>query len=149
MSNKIKASKLQSSLPAKTEIPPIKRTITFSFQYFDFDNHADKFGFAHLPDEEYPRKLFARLKGVCSIRLGEFTGKHSDALRAHPIDWKETSCPDGFDHMNEQLRPETAYYFGISEGHWKHAGGDGRVVGFLTENIFNIVWLDPRHRLYS
>lgn len=139
---------LPKPLPAKTEIPRNKQEISFSFKYFDFDNHVDKFGFAHMPDNDYPNKLFCRLKNICGFQFGQFIGDRSESLRAHPIRWCDTSCPNGFSHLNEQLQPDQAYYFSISEGSRKHEGGDGRVIGFFDTSTFFIVWLDPRHRLY-
>jgi hypothetical protein len=65
----------------------------------------------------------------------------SSALRCHPIKWEDTS-ENGFGLLNEEQLVDTPYQFSISAN--KH----GRVHGFLIDEVFYIVWLDPGHLLY-
>lgn len=148
MSKRIGRGKVKKALPANIEVQPTRNEICFSFMHFDFDNNQDKFSLNLIPDAEYPSKLIAHLKGVSTLTYKDFVGNHSKALRAHSIKWHETSCAGGFAHMNEQLKPDVAHYFCISKGEKKHEGGNGRVIGFFTDSVFNVVWLDPQHNLY-
>lgn len=72
----------------------------------------------------------------------EIRANKSKSLRAHTINWKETSQPRGFAHLHEQLQAEQPWQFEVS------ANEHGRVHGFFIENIFFLVWLDPQHNLY-
>lgn len=63
--------------------------------------------------------------------------KESRTYDAHPVNWKtaNASCPsDG-----KQLEDEY-WQFRINKSR-------GRVVGFLIDSVFYIVWLDPHHNL--
>ncbi|MCP6040932.1 hypothetical protein NL354_18735 [Klebsiella pneumoniae] len=71
-----------------------------------------------------------------------FQGATSAALKSHCIEWKTTSEPDGFTHLNEQFQSYTPYQFAISRN--EH----GRIHGFFIGNVFYVVWLDPNHQLY-
>ena len=58
------------------------------------------------------------------------------------LDWNTTSEPNGFASLNQQLRGLEAWQFQITRN--QH----GRVRGFLLEDTFFIVWIDPDHHLY-
>ncbi|MEX0547436.1 hypothetical protein [Raoultella terrigena] len=114
-------------------------TLSFSFQYID-PAHA-KFGFAGQA-AAYFCKVLERLKDISSLTPLEFTTNRNAALKSHCIEWKATSEPDGFTHLNEQFQSYTPYQFAISRN--EH----GRIHGFFIGNVFYVVWLDPNHQLY-
>jgi hypothetical protein len=74
---------------------------------------------------------------------------HNDQNR-HMITFKETTEPDGFrtiDPSDEELWTDTPWQFAVP-GVRGEPSGVWRVHGFITEEMFHIVWLDPQHRLY-
>ncbi|MBD3342771.1 MAG: hypothetical protein GF353_26980 [Candidatus Lokiarchaeota archaeon] len=87
-------------------------------------------------------KLTTRLKDISAIEPLSFLANRSKALRAHPINWVETTEPEGFTHLNYQLRDLDAYQFNISKER-------GRIHGFLIEHIFYVIWIDSDHNLYE
>lgn len=113
--------------------------VRFSFKHLDLAH--PKFSIAKQ-GTAYLHSLLDRLKAISALKVMEFLSNRSSALRVHPIDWADTSEPDGFTHLNEQLRDLTAYQFQIS------ANAHGRVHGFMIDYVFFVVWLDPDHRLY-
>lgn len=137
---KIKSGKLSSSSRIVAGSPqPTKSTLSFSFQYIDYAH--SKFGFSNQ-DPSYFCKVIERLKDISSLTSLEFTSNRTPTLKSHCIEWKTTSEPDGFTHLNEQFQSYTPYQFAISRNEY------GRVHGFLVGCVFNIVWLDPEHKLY-
>jgi hypothetical protein len=114
--------------------------ISFSFKHFV---EKDPFTLGGVTDF-YTLALIQRFKDLCSLSALELKVGRSKAIRCHPIDWADTSEPNGFTHFNatflEQIDP---YQFSLS------ANEHGRVHGFFVEDIFYVVWVDPRHKLYS
>lgn len=126
-------------------IRPVKSTadtdiIRFSFKHFDCS--IDKFSIEGR-SHEYFGKVLERLKALSELKVREFQTNRSKALRAHQIDWNDTSEKEGFRHLNSQLRDIPAVQFQIS------ANEHGRVHGFIIDNIFFVIWLDPDHNLYD
>ena len=113
--------------------------ISFSFRYIDAGNK--KFCFTSQ-GADYFGKVLDRLKSLSHLTTSEFISDRSAALKSHPIDWRHTSEPEGFTHLNEQFQSYTPYQFAVSRN--EH----GRVHGFFIGNVFHVVWLDPHHRLY-
>lgn len=70
--------------------------------------------------------MLDRLKALSSLTANEFMAGRSAALKSHPIDWRHTSEPEGFTHLNEQFQSYTPYQFAVSRN--EH----GRVHGFLS-----------------
>lgn len=115
-------------------------TIRFSFKHLDLTHN--KFS-CDGKTFDYFTKVFERLKNISSIKISEMLSSRSQSLRAHPIDWDDTTEKNGFIGLNEQLRQIPAYQFQISSN--EH----GRLHGFILSNIFFIVWFDPEHNLYK
>ena len=138
---KIKAGKVSAttSRVVSGHPSPVRKTISFSFQYID-TSHS-KFGFSDQ-NPAYFCKILERLRDLSAFTHTEFTTNRGAALKSHCIDWKHTSEPDGFTHLNEQFQSYTPYQFAISRNEY------GRVHGFFIGSIFHIVWLDPDHQLY-
>ncbi len=111
----------------------------FSFRYFD---GSDEEMCPRRFDEGYTRTLVERLRDISSMTIREFISTKGKALRAHTHDWSQTSRPNGFDHLNEQLRALPGWQFQLT------ANAHGRVHGFIIDNTFYVVWLDRDHALY-
>lgn len=113
--------------------------VRFSFKHLDVGH--EKFCCTEK-GAAYFLKVLERLRALSTMKAQEILANRSSALRAHPIDWADTSEPEGFRHLNSQLRDVTAYQFEIS------ANEHGRVHGFFIDHVFFVVWLDPDHKLY-
>jgi hypothetical protein len=114
--------------------------LIFSFGHLDLDSNA-KFSLA-LCEDGYLESLLTRLRDVSNITLREFRNLwRKGELRNHPIAWHETSEPDGFP-LDPQLKEEEAWQFELKKNEY------GRVHGVLIDQVFHVVWLDPKHRLY-
>jgi hypothetical protein len=67
----------------------------------------------------------------------------NSATRFHRIDFREDRVSvNGFGIKGWSEYDEDAWQFSVSVN--KH----GRVCGFLIENVFYVVWLDPGHDVY-
>ena len=132
--------KRQSRIP-KASHPSIDDSpLHFSFKHIDLDSNT-KFKFCDCPTE-FLYAFFSEIKRMSSWSVAEFCefdqGRHS-----HFINFDETTEPDGFPSLGEQLDPEVFWQFSID--HKK----PWRVHGFFLDSTFFIVWLDPQHRLDS
>lgn len=136
MSGIRKSKKPSPALPANIEVKSIG--LNFSFKHIDLVGNED-FSLDHGGDG-YTKSLLERLRDISGMELGEFLKSRS--LRTHPIEWPKTSQPNGFTHLNPQLRDILAWQFQVSSN--EH----GRVHGFLIDETFFVVWLDPAHKLY-
>lgn len=121
---------------------PVDECIRFSFKHLDLRHHQFPIR-SRSCTKAYFIKLLERLQAVCTMETEQFKKLYNDTIRNHPIRWEETTKPNGFDHLNEQLRGCEPYQFAITRN--KH----GRVYGFVIDFTFYIVWLDPQHLLYS
>jgi len=117
------------------EIPKV----SFSFMYYQDDK--ENFSIRGR-DVRYLEVLLRRLRDLSKLTVQEIVNNRSKSLRCHPIDWQDTTEPNGFGIPNEDQVVVTAYQFQIS------ANEHGRVHGFFRDNVFYIVWLDPDHNLY-
>jgi len=136
---KIKPTKLVNTGKIHPTISADNTTLRFSFKHLDL-NHK-KFSIEGQ-SHDYFHKVLERLKNLSTVTTRELITNRSPSMRSHPIDWENTSEHSGFNHLNSQLRDLRAYQFQIS------SNAHGRVHGFILENIFFIVWLDPDHSLY-
>ncbi len=114
-------------------------TIRFSFKYLDLHSNP-KFSASRCGDG-YVGKLLERLKSLSELKYSEFVASRSPSLKIHSIDWNRTFEPGGF-ALSEELRGIQAWQFEITRN------AHGRVHGFLTAEVFFIVWIDPDHLLY-
>lgn len=120
-----------------TTPPPPPGYVAFSYRYLAV---TDKFN-TRACDAHWFDGLFDRLRALSSLRPQEILSNRSDSLRAHPIEFSRTSEPAGFAHLNDHLREHRPYQFQLSRN-------TGRVHGFLIGLVFQVVWMDPHHRLY-
>lgn len=95
-------------------------------------------------DAEYYHKIIERLKALSTSSVLELRANRSPALRCHPIDWKDTRVSrSSFGIPQEEELYDTPYEISVSSNEY------GRMHGFFTGDIFNIVWLDRNHDLYA
>ncbi|MEG4391385.1 hypothetical protein [Microcoleus sp. BROC3] len=118
----------------------IPEGVSFSFRYYQDDK--DKFSLGGR-DAKYLASLLRRLRDLSQLNAQEIINNQSKSLRCHGIVWKNTTEPNGFGILNEDILINIPYQFQISANEY------GRVHGFFSENVFYIVWLDPDHNLYS
>ncbi len=139
MSKQIKKTKVLKTGTSGIESTKLKpQGISFSFKYYQDDHN--KF-FCNEKAATYWLTLIARLKALSGLSNQELLGNRSRTLRCHPIKWKDTS-ENGFGLPNEEQLVDIPYQFSLSSN--EH----GRVHGFLIDEVFYIVWLDPDHLLY-
>jgi hypothetical protein len=113
--------------------------MVFSFKYFD-SSHA-KFG-PDFVEDGYLRHFIERLKSLSGWLTRRFKTDRCKTVRNHTITFSETSEPDGFKHLPEQLWEGASWQFSIT------ANAHGRVHGFIAGDTFFVVWIDPKHALY-
>ena len=111
----------------------------FSFKYLDTDGNS-KFAIEKC-DQNHLSNLLARLRDLSKLKCMEFRTDRSKSLRSHRIEWEDTTEPRGFQLLDQQLRDLEPYQFSISQ--------QERVHGFLLDDVFYVVWLDPNHELYA
>lgn len=129
-----------ATIPAKPSITDFG-DLRLSFKYLDCQSNS-KFKLQNV-DAAYVAKLMVRLKDICGNRWVELTASRSETLRIHPIDFSETTEPNGFSHLNEQFKAAPAWQFNVS------VNEHGRVHGIFLHETFYVCWLDPEHNLYD
>ncbi|MBU4512930.1 hypothetical protein KKD19_06890 [Patescibacteria group bacterium] len=134
----------QSKLEQKSEyIKPssIEGDDKISFNFRRMRSDGDKFKYCDK-DSRYFLKLVERLRDVCHLTPLELKTSRSSSLKCHQINFADSRCTeDGFG-FNSQDIDDNGWQFEISQN--EH----GRIHGFFLENIFYVVWLDPKHELY-
>ena len=128
--------------PAQWTIPPIvqpnARTIQFSFKHLDINN--PKFP-VNACTAEFWFALAAKIVEYSQWPVDVFEDQNDEAHR-HIIDFTETNEPDGFAHLGtDQLAYAPTWQFQVGVEQW-------RVLGFILDEVFYIVWLDPNHIIY-
>ena len=114
--------------------------INFSFKYLDGE-HAK---FSYKPySAGYFCEVLKRAKDISGWTKQELLSNRSSSLRAHPIEWIQTSEANGFNFPKYEEIVDTPYQFAVS------GNEHGRIHGFFIYNTFYIVWLDRDHQLYS
>jgi hypothetical protein len=116
--------------------------VRFSFIYFNREH--DLFTCGKAPDGWF-LVLFDNLKEISKLTKNEFLfdQKYKNHYDTHQHDWEKQDetryypLPDG---MFEQIKDD-CWQFRLSTS-------NGRVHGFMIENVFYIVWLDPHHNFY-
>lgn len=84
-------------------------------------------------DSDYFLQVLKRIKDLSEWTKQELISNRSLALRAHPIEWKFTSEPTGFNFPLQKDVANAPYQFAIS------ANQHGRIHGFFPKNTFYIV----------
>lgn len=141
MTQRIKRSKIKKKPSQKiiTKTPP-QEYLVFSFKYLNLNNK--KFLIKECPPN-YLQKFLERIKPLSNLKVCEFINNCSKTYRNHPIKWQDTTELKGFKTIKFELWENCAYQFSISSKKY------GRIFGFINHNIFYIVWIDPKHKLYK
>ena len=137
---KIKPSSFLNEKKNIQPTTPSDEEVSFSFQYIREKDNKFKYSEYSEKENNYFIKIVERFKEVCKMSKRCLVTSNSKSLRNHKIDWDKTT-ENGFG-LTEQY-DESAFQISISAN--KH----GRVHGFYINNIFYIVWFDPKHELYS
>lgn len=121
------------------ETDPLK----FSFRHLHSDH--PRFGIQECNLEFFSR-LFERLQLYSNLSVGDFKDQNNNENR-HMIDFDQTTQRDGFAGAPEvdvdQMNSRPAWQFAVC------AKNRGRVHGFILDDTFYVIWLDPFHRLYG
>lgn len=137
-----KPKKTQLSKESQSSIRPTeiksRQGISFSFKYYDASH--DKFS-CNGKDGLYWQTLVNRLRDISGLTALQLRQGGNKTLRCHPIDWSKTS-ENSFGLKDEEQLVDIPYQFSLSSN--EH----GRVHGFIIDEVFYIVWLDPNHLLY-
>ena len=115
----------------------LKRQVLFSFQYY---RQREYFGLADC-DKNWYVLLTNTLSGVSQMTCFELLNNAKE-LHYHKIKWNQRNIPvrpDDFDWIPEMYRTEL-WQFHITKSR-------GRVIGFMSDNIFYVVLLDPEHNI--
>ena len=113
-------------------------TIQFSFKHLDLESN-DKFNVDRC-GRDFLRALLEEIKRMSSWTVAHFC-EYDNERHGHYINFGDTTEPEGFRQLEEQLEPELFWQFSVQPNKpW-------RVHGFLIDATFFIVWLDPEHLL--
>lgn len=138
----------QADKSSQSRIKPEERKVVlndliqFSFKFYD-PNHTD-FN-CRGRSYEYFVTLLGRLKDLSTFPLSNLIrARPNQTTRFHRIDFTEDRVKaEGFGINQWEDINDDAWQFSLG------ANENGRVHGFLVENVFYIVWLDPNHNLYK
>lgn len=128
-------------------VPAASNPLRFSFKHLDTEHLRFALGDC---SKDYLDELFICLRVYSTWSVDQFSDQNNKARR-HVIKFEETTEKNGFPHVDkEQLAIHDCWQFQVcrrcldnrcSHNQW-------RAHGMLIEEIFFIVWLDPRHHLY-
>lgn len=112
---------------------------TFSFSFACFDRTHELFNLGGKEKDktvggQWFIELIDCLKNVSNMNIEELKRSMYDL---HPIDWQKTNT-----NSPENEEQYEYWQFRINKS-------KGRVIGFIIEGVFYIVWLDPYHNLIN
>ncbi len=150
MTRKPKPSNNPNKTLAKTNISGIPTELHISFRYLCNDNK--KYSLDSITDSRERIKLenvlLSKLQEYCKLdnfKLQLSDKKYKQHNHIHPINWKDPQIrEESFTGLDDELMKQ------IKDDCWQ-LGIDNhafRVHGFFIENVFYVVWLDPKHNLY-
>ena len=89
--------------------------------------------------------LIKRIQALSTLTVDYLTSNTKDkSLRSHPIDWHDKRVTEMcFGLPSEEQLVEKPWQFELT------VNEHGRIHGFFIDNVFNIVWFDPEHKLYQ
>lgn len=115
------------------------KELVFSWRFFDRFNEMFNMG---NTERSWFISLLDAFKSLSSMTVMEFRQQASRrGLRVHSHNWKKATAKFNFPESFFEQHQDDCLQFSISKA-------NGRVHGFLIDNIFYIVWLDPDHNLY-
>lgn len=127
-----------------TQIPQIQAGDFFDvfavFSYKYYDSEHKEFSAKQIETDELCEML-DRLKDYSGKKWKEM--KNDKVHRFHSINWIDTNADytEGFCRLPKVLRDVTAYQFKV--------GKLFRIFGFFYDRVFQIVWFDTKHKVYS
>lgn len=113
--------------------------VIFSWKYFDKEHQVYNCGGVEMP---WFISFLETLKSVSSLTIKDLRkeeGKRK-GLRFHTIRWNKVQHKFPFNDLFFEQIESNSYQLSLSKA-------NGRIHGFLIENKFYIVWLDPHHQL--
>lgn len=126
----------------KPSLAPPRQPLRFSFRHFHPDH--PKFQLESC-ERDFLSELINRLAVYSSWAQEDFRDQNNNEHR-HVIDFDRTTEKDGFTSApgidSDQLAYLEAWQFEV------RPMTDWRVHGFVSDDTFFIVWLDPLHKLY-
>jgi hypothetical protein len=114
--------------------------VMFSFHFLDLQHKAFNCG---RTNESWFLHLFENLREISKLSRNEFVVQQRNHYDVHPHDFNKTefhykeSLPAGY---FEQLNEDWCIQFRLSSS-------GGRVHGFMIDNTFYVLWLDPHHNM--
>jgi hypothetical protein len=129
----------------RPERKPNLDKVRFSFEYFQPDHL--RFPISACP-KEYFDALFREILRYQTCLIDHFRDLKNEEKR-HSTHFKDTVEKEGFpdiDPQDDDLWTDDAWQFALP-GVRGTPSELWRVHGFISENIFHIVWLDPLHLL--
>jgi hypothetical protein len=131
------------------EVKPNQRKVRFSFECLQIDH--PRFPIAECT-REYYEALLREILRYQQYTVDQFSDiPNPNPERRHPIYFVDTEEKDGFpgiDPSMEDLWTDDPWQFALPGERGTPSFG-WRVHGFISENVFHIVWLDPCHKLDS
>ena len=126
-------------------IKPNPTRVRFCFDYLQPDH--PRFPLSKC-SEEFLSTLLRAIVDYRTWTFDQFMDMNNPDHR-HRLNFKETAEPDGFsgiDPNDENLWTEEAWQFALPGVRGTPSGG-WRVHGFIADDMFHVVWLDPEHKL--
>jgi hypothetical protein len=123
---------------------PAKKPWTFSLCYW---RQIEYFGLnCNKVDEKWFVSLLNKLQDLSGLNIDEVANNPSTLWRFHPINWNQKNIPikkTDLHWVPEQYLYEETDFFQV-----QISQSTGRIVGFFdSENVFQIVLLDPMHNV--
>jgi len=118
----------------------LDKKIKFSFKYLDLNK---KFNINDC-GTNYLLLFISRLSVISDMYAKKFKECELDTLSNHRIDWDKPKYTENcFGIPEEEKKAYSPFQFGLDNNKY------GRIHGFIIDNIFYVVWIDPKHRLYE
>lgn len=132
-----KGGPIKSGLP----VDALRGLFCFSLKFYDATHPKFR---CEGRDDDYFRALLDRMKALSRENVTSLMNRKSDTgFRFHPINFGEERVSEsGFGIARLEAYDDVAWQFSLT------VNEHGRVHGFMIENVFYVVWLDPDHRLY-
>lgn len=127
----------------EAHLEPDSEKIHFSFKHMDADHPTYGVGGC---SEEFFRELLKCLNEYSAYSVDQFCDQNNHDNR-HTIDWDTTSEKQGFRSLEENLKLLSAWQFALCPRCKSKPRCLWRAYGFLSGNVFYLVWLDTEHKL--
>lgn len=121
---------------------PVSEDQVISFNFKHLKEGNKKFLYQNR-ESQYFLKFIERVKALSCMTRRDLVTNKSTSLRCHTIKFLQDSRLTEDSYGIGQEADDDAWQFEISKS--EH----GRVHGFFVANVFYVVWLDPKHELYS